>query len=351
MIKIWEGEKLSKTQAMEVSGVDEVQWLTAFDDSLKINAAQVEDFYFLINEHQRARKEILTRDERMSQILIPQFPGKTLQNSYPILEKLRQKKRPEEIHAMEKACAITREGFKRCLKALKPGTYEYMLEAEFAYSFTQMGANGFAYEPIVASVGLSGGVDSSVAAYLMKKAGHEVIGVFMRNWNDADPTLEEECPWIEDSTDAMLVAEKLDIPFQVIDLSKDYEQRIVHYMFSEYEQGRTPNPDVLCNREIKFDLFLKIALDLGADGVATGHYVQKKTDKNSEGEVVHHLLAGADPNKDQSYFLCQLNQAQLAYAHFPIGHMQKSEVRALANEIGLDNAQKKDSQGLCFIGK
>lgn len=199
-------------------------------------------------------------------------------------------------------------------------------------------------------VGLSGGVDSSVAAYLLKKQGHEVIGLFMRNWNDAAPTLEDDCPWIEDSTDAMLVAEKLNIPFQVVDLSSEYKERIVDYMFHEYSVGRTPNPDVLCNREIKFDLFLKIAIELGAEAVATGHYCRKKTiTKNNK--TLYQLFAGKDSNKDQSYFLCQLNQKQLSYALFPLGDMQKPEVRELAKEIGLENADKKDSQGLCFIGK
>ena len=196
-------------------------------------------------------------------------------------------------------------------------------------------------------VGLSGGVDSSVAAYLLKEAGHEVIGLFMRNWTDEQPTLEAECPWIEDSNDALLVAEKLGIPFQVLDLSADYKTRIVDYMFAEYQAGRTPNPDVLCNREIKFDLFLAAALKLGADFVATGHYAQKTTSEDG----MHHLLAGADGNKDQSYFLCQLSQAQLAKALFPIGHLPKPEVRRIAKEAGLATAEKKDSQGLCFIGK
>ncbi|HBF18677.1 MAG: tRNA 2-thiouridine(34) synthase MnmA [Owenweeksia sp.] len=199
-------------------------------------------------------------------------------------------------------------------------------------------------------VGLSGGVDSSVAAHLMVEAGHEVIGLFMRNWHDETVTLHDECPWIEDSNDALIVAEKLGIPFQVIDLSEEYKERIVDYMFAEYQAGRTPNPDVLCNREIKFDVFLKTALKLGADYVATGHYCRKDT-VEKDGKTVHRLLAGADPNKDQSYFLCQLNQQQLGRALFPIGHMQKSEVRQIAREQGLVTAEKKDSQGLCFIGK
>lgn len=199
-------------------------------------------------------------------------------------------------------------------------------------------------------VGLSGGVDSSVAAWLLKEQGHDVIGLFMRNWNDASPTLEDECPWIDDSRDAMLVAEQLGIPFQILDLSADYKTRIVDYMFAEYAAGRTPNPDVLCNREIKFDLFLKNALKLGADFVATGHYVQKDS-VSVDGKDYFRLLRGKDPNKDQSYFLCQLNQEQLAKALFPIGHLQKSEVRDLATKAGLHVHNKKDSQGLCFIGK
>ncbi|MFZ9755517.1 MAG: tRNA 2-thiouridine(34) synthase MnmA [Bacteroidia bacterium] len=194
-------------------------------------------------------------------------------------------------------------------------------------------------------VGLSGGVDSSVAAALLKEQGHEVIGLFMRNWNDASVTLEDECPWIDDSRDAMLVAEKLGIPFQVLDLSEAYKARIVDYMFAEYQSGRTPNPDVLCNREIKFDLFLKQALLIGADFVATGHYV-RKGEENGE----FRLMSGLDPQKDQSYFLCQLSQEQLAKALFPIGEMLKSEVRAKALELDLVTAAKKDSQGLCFIG-
>ncbi len=199
-------------------------------------------------------------------------------------------------------------------------------------------------------VGLSGGVDSSVAAHLMVEAGHEVIGLFMRNWHDESVTLHDECPWIEDSNDALIVAEKLGIPFQVIDLSEEYKERIVDYMFAEYKAGRTPNPDVLCNREIKFDTFLKTALKLGADYVATGHYCRKET-LNIDGESVHRLLAGVDINKDQSYFLCQLNQEQLGRALFPIGHLTKPEVRKIAKDLDLITAEKKDSQGLCFIGK
>lgn len=200
-------------------------------------------------------------------------------------------------------------------------------------------------------VGLSGGVDSSVAAYLLQKQGHEVIALFMRNWNDASVTLEDECPWIEDSNDALLVAKKLGIPFQVIDMSELYKERIVDYMFAEYEKGRTPNPDVLCNREVKFDVFLETALSLGADKVATGHYARLDSFTNENGEEVYQLLAGKDNNKDQSYFLCQLSQKQLSKALFPIGELTKPEVREIAREMELATADKKDSQGLCFIGK
>ena len=199
-------------------------------------------------------------------------------------------------------------------------------------------------------VGLSGGVDSSVAAYLLQKQGYEVIGLFMKNWHDDSVTISDECPWLEDSNDALMVAEKLGIPFQTVDMSVPYKQRIVDYMFREYERGRTPNPDVLCNREIKFATFLEYALNLGADYVATGHYCRKDTIEVN-GQNIYRLLAGKDQNKDQSYFLCQLSQAQLGRALFPIGDLQKSEVRAIAKELGLVTAEKKDSQGLCFVGK
>jgi len=199
-------------------------------------------------------------------------------------------------------------------------------------------------------VGLSGGVDSSVAAYLLKEQGYDVIGLFMKNWHDESVTISDECPWIDDSNDALQVAEMIGIPFQVIDFSQEYKERIVDYMFREYEKGRTPNPDVLCNREVKFDIFLDKALELGADFVATGHYCQKE-EIEVDGKSVYRLIAGADCNKDQSYFLCQLNQQQLGKALFPIGNLQKPEVRELAKKIGLNTAEKKDSQGLCFIGK
>ena len=200
-------------------------------------------------------------------------------------------------------------------------------------------------------VGLSGGVDSSVAAYLLQKQGHDVVALFMRNWNDASVTLEDECPWIEDSNDALMVAQKLGIPFQVIDMSELYKEKIVDYMFAEYENGRTPNPDVLCNREVKFDVFMKTALSLGAEKVATGHYARVSSDFDENGKEIFHLLAGKDQNKDQSYFLCQLNQDQLSKSLFPIGELTKPEVREIAREMGLVTADKKDSQGLCFIGK
>ncbi|MDA6070567.1 tRNA 2-thiouridine(34) synthase MnmA [Flavobacterium sp. AC] len=199
-------------------------------------------------------------------------------------------------------------------------------------------------------VGLSGGVDSSVAAYLLQQQGYEVIGLFMKNWHDDSVTISNECPWLEDSNDALLVAEKLGIPFQTVDLSEEYKEKIVDYMFNEYEKGRTPNPDVLCNREIKFDVFMKIALSLGADYVATGHYCQKN-EIEVDGKPVYQLIAGEDNNKDQSYFLCQLSQEQLAKSLFPIGALTKPEVREIAAEMDLVTAEKKDSQGLCFIGK
>jgi tRNA-uridine 2-sulfurtransferase len=199
-------------------------------------------------------------------------------------------------------------------------------------------------------VGLSGGVDSSVAAYLLQEQGYEVIGMFMKNWHDDSVTISNECPWLDDSNDAMIVAQHLGIPFQAIDLSVEYKARIVDYMFAEYQRGRTPNPDVLCNREIKFDIFLNAALKLGADFVATGHYA-RKSEFIKDGKTIYQLLGGKDPNKDQSYFLCQLTQEQLSRSLFPIGELLKPEVRAIAKKIGLVTAEKKDSQGLCFVGK
>ncbi|MCU4156929.1 tRNA 2-thiouridine(34) synthase MnmA [Carboxylicivirga sp. A043] len=199
-------------------------------------------------------------------------------------------------------------------------------------------------------IGLSGGVDSSVAAYVLKEQGYEVIGLFMKNWHDTTGVLKADCPWLDDQFDAKAVAMKLDIPFHTVDLSDFYRQRVVDYMFAEYERGRTPNPDVLCNREIKFDVFMDKALELGADYVATGHYCRKET-VMVDGKEVHRLLAGSDDNKDQSYFLCQLSQQQLAKALFPIGDIVKPEVRRIANELNLVTAHKKDSQGICFVGK
>ncbi len=200
-------------------------------------------------------------------------------------------------------------------------------------------------------IGLSGGVDSSVAAYLLKRQGHDVVGLFMVNWHDTTGTLEGDCPWHDDRLFAELVAKRLDIPLHVVDLSADYRRRVVDYMFAEYERGRTPNPDVLCNREIKFDVFLKEALKLGADYVATGHYCRKAEERSADGSVRYRLLAGSDPNKDQSYFLCQLSQEQLRYALFPVGDLLKPEVRRIAEEQHLATARRKDSQGICFVGK
>ena len=200
-------------------------------------------------------------------------------------------------------------------------------------------------------IALSGGVDSSVAAYLLTKQNYEVIGLFMKNWHDESTTVSNECPWLEDSNDAMLVAEKIGIPFQTVDLSIEYKERIVDYMFNEYESGRTPNPDVLCNREIKFDVFLRLALSLGADYVATGHYCQKDFVSTDNGKTLYRLICGADKIKDQSYFLCQLTQYQLSKTLFPIGHLEKAEVRKIAKRLNMVTAEKKDSQGLCFIGK
>lgn len=199
-------------------------------------------------------------------------------------------------------------------------------------------------------VGLSGGVDSSVAAYLLKKQGHDVLGLFMINYHEREGVLTSSCTWEEDSLIAKMVAKKLDIPFHIVDLSKDYKKRVVDYMFAEYQAGRTPNPDVLCNREIKFDTFMEEALKFDADFVATGHYCQK-AEVEVDGRKIHRLLAGKDPNKDQSYFLCQLNQVQLSKAMFPIGHLLKPEVRKIAKEQNLPTAERKDSQGICFVGK
>jgi tRNA-specific 2-thiouridylase len=199
-------------------------------------------------------------------------------------------------------------------------------------------------------IGLSGGVDSSVAAYLLKEQGHEVEALFMINWHDTTGVLTGDCPWDNDLVFAEMVAKKLNIPFKTVDLSKQYREKVVDYMFAEYEKGRTPNPDVLCNREIKFDVFIEEALKLGAEFVATGHYCRKDTIEKGQKEI-YRLLAGKDNNKDQSYFLCQLSQEQLKRAMFPIGDMQKSEVREIAKKLKLASADKKDSQGICFVGK
>ncbi len=199
-------------------------------------------------------------------------------------------------------------------------------------------------------VGLSGGVDSSVAAYLLKKQGHEVIGLFMVNWHERVGALTSACTWEDDALIARLVAKKLDIPLHIVDLSEYYKKRVVDYMFAEYQAGRTPNPDVLCNREIKFDIFMDEALKFGADYVATGHYC-RKGEILVDGSSVYQLLSGVDPNKDQSYFLCQLNQQQLAKALFPIGYLMKPEVREIARREELPTADRKDSQGICFVGK
>ena len=200
-------------------------------------------------------------------------------------------------------------------------------------------------------VALSGGVDSSVAAYLLKNQGYDLIGLFMKNWHDETVTISDECPWLDDSNDAMLVADKLNIPFQVVDLSKDYKEKIIDYMFDEYSKGNTPNPDILCNREIKFDVFMDVALSLGADYVATGHYSRIKKNHNDENIIKYELHSGLDNTKDQSYFLCQLNQNQLSKILFPIGDLTKAEVRKIAKKNNLVTAEKKDSQGLCFVGK
>ena len=202
-------------------------------------------------------------------------------------------------------------------------------------------------------IGLSGGVDSSVAAWLLKQQGYDVFAMFMQNWHDADSTLHGDCEWEEDRFVAEMVARKIGIPFYFVDLSKQYRQRVVDYMFDEYAKGRTPNPDVLCNREIKFDAFLKIAQKYGADYVATGHYCRKEVLGGTQNgaQEIYRILEGTDPNKDQTYFLCQLTQEQLSKALFPIGDITKPEVRRLAKEADLPSAEKKDSQGICFVGK
>jgi tRNA-uridine 2-sulfurtransferase len=199
-------------------------------------------------------------------------------------------------------------------------------------------------------VGLSGGVDSSVAALLLKQQGYDVVGLFMINWHDTTGVIQGDCPWKDDVIFAELVARKLEIPFHTIDFSEQYSKRVVDYMFNEYQRGRTPNPDVLCNREVKFDLFLNAAIELDADYIATGHYCRKE-EIIVDGKTIYRLLAGVDKNKDQSYFLCQLSQSQISKALFPIGHLNKPEVRKIADEYGLATATRKDSQGICFVGK
>ena len=201
------------------------------------------------------------------------------------------------------------------------------------------------------AVGLSGGVDSSVAAYLLKEAGYDVFALFMQNWHDITGTLHGECEWEEDLSVAKMVAKKIGIPFKFIDHSDTYRKDVVDYMFSEYSKGRTPNPDVLCNSKIKFDAFLKAAQSMGADYVATGHYCRGAEFVDENGNEVYRILAGVDGNKDQSYFLCQLNQEQLSKAIFPIGDIEKPRVREIARQAGLPSAEKKDSQGICFVGK
>jgi tRNA-uridine 2-sulfurtransferase len=201
-----------------------------------------------------------------------------------------------------------------------------------------------------AVIGLSGGVDSSVAAWVLKEQGYDVTGLFMRNWHDTTGLIQSDCHWEDDLMFAEMVAKKLNIPFHQVDLSGPYRQRVVDYMFSEYEKGRTPNPDVLCNREIKFDAFAEEARKLGGDFVATGHYCRKDEIKSGN-KTIYRLLSGIDGNKDQSYFLCQLSQDQLSTALFPIGEMTKPEVRKIAEKLGLATAQRKDSQGICFVGK
>jgi tRNA-specific 2-thiouridylase len=199
-------------------------------------------------------------------------------------------------------------------------------------------------------IGLSGGVDSSVAACLLKEQGYDVFALFMINWKESAGSLTSGCTWEDDVIFAEMTAKKLDIPFHTVDLSDYYRNRVVDYMFREYEKGRTPNPDVLCNREIKFDIFLQKALELGAVYVATGHYCRKDV-VEIEGVKTYRLLEGLDPNKDQSYFLCQLNQYQLSKSLFPVGHLLKPEVREIARSHGLITAERKDSQGICFVGK
>jgi len=199
---------------------------------------------------------------------------------------------------------------------------------------------------VVVYVAMSGGVDSSVVAAILKNKGYQVTGVYMKNWSGDNFGIQSDCPWEEDIKDVKKVCKQLEIPFLSFNFEKEYRTKVVEYFFNEYKNGRTPNPDIMCNKEIKFELFLNKALELGADFIATGHYSQIKNDGNE-----FSLYKGTDKNKDQSYFLHLLNQNQLSKILFPIGHLHKSEVRKLARKFKLHNAEKKDSQGICFIGK
>lgn len=194
-------------------------------------------------------------------------------------------------------------------------------------------------------VAMSGGVDSSVAALLLKRQGHDIAGAYMKNWINEDNVIGH-CPWMQDIDDARAVADHLGIEFRVVNLMQEYRERVVGYLLEGYARGLTPNPDIMCNREIKFGVFRAWARDHGFPAVATGHYAQRIATADT-----FRLLEGADKNKDQSYFLALLSQAQLADARFPIGHLPKPELRALAREAGLPTADKKDSQGICFIGE
>ncbi|QIL46181.1 tRNA 2-thiouridine(34) synthase MnmA [Vagococcus coleopterorum] len=194
-------------------------------------------------------------------------------------------------------------------------------------------------------VGMSGGVDSSVTALVLKEQGYDVVGIFMKNWDDTDEN--GVCTATEDYKDVAKVAEQIGIPYYSVNFEKEYWDRVFEYFLDEYKRGRTPNPDVMCNKEIKFKAFLDYAMDMGADYVATGHYAQVVRDEDGTA----HMLRGVDNNKDQTYFLSQLSQEQLAKTMFPLGHMEKPEVRALAEKAGLATAKKKDSTGVCFIGE
>jgi tRNA-specific 2-thiouridylase len=205
-------------------------------------------------------------------------------------------------------------------------------------------------------VALSGGVDSAVSAALLKEEGYDVTGVYMKNWSGDDFGIQADCPWETDQSDAEAVCNHLGIPFRSVNFEKEYRERVVEYFFSEYKKGRTPNPDVMCNKEIKFKLFLEKATELGADLIATGHYARREKSKEqrvkTEEKIERYdLLIGKDENKNQVYFLYNLTQAQLSRTLFPIGEYPKSHVRELAKKFGLPNADKPDSQGICFIGE